>query len=418
LLERYHPVEIERRSGDASRAARNRGTVFAGAFDVVKPQFDRVPEEQVVLDSRVVLVRHVAQTVVSETLQRLAETEGTVLELVISAPDPSRRFTRTAYITAPSLEVATRMVAALEGKSLSGELLGTSLAPASVAPVVVPAIASTPLRLARDLQNAIVLCDALDGEAGILSRGWKLEQGTDASRLDVLIAYLRDVHLYCYYNWTQYDSVGQLQATCPVFYRSGATENVSSSETGVDFRGDAWAQTIDYNTSARASRAFNAAVRTGRTEVEKGVANLVARNCQPDGEGRFRCVECRKVFLTPEFVGKHLHNKHGDIVERCRTVTKNEQCFRNYFSDPDRVAIEDDGGGSHEAHGAAATAASAYNEEDDRRAQGTFRPFSATPYAQNVPLPTAPDPRSIRSYSEAIAVPMMINEEEIDYRLM
>jgi hypothetical protein len=102
-----------------------------------------------------------------------------------------------------------------------------------------------------------MLAEALDAEAGIPVRGFALDpEGTgEAARLDVLIAYLREVHLYCYYSWTQYESVAELAAACPVFYRDRPPAPVQPGEGGVpvpslvtaaDPRGDAWAQTLDY----------------------------------------------------------------------------------------------------------------------------------------------------------------------------
>ncbi len=411
LLERYHPVEIERRSVDASRAARNRSNVFCSTLpaDVGSvPKFDSVPTSpsQPLGASNVVLVQRVGAVVSSEALQRFFETVGGVQELTIGAPDPAKRFTRTAYVTADSAESAQRMVAELEGKGLGGELLALSLAPQTLPPSILPAIASTPLRLARDLQNAMSLADALDTEAGMLSRGWRVEQGTDAARLDVFVEYLREVHLYSYFNWTQCETMGQLRATCPVFYRSVAAGSAAGEE-GVDARGDAWAQTLDFQASARSNRAFNASLRTGRAEADKAVAALQNRNCQPDGEGRSRCVECRKVFLTPDFVFKHFLNKHGDLVERCRAIARGEQCFRNYFSDNDRVVLEEE---LTETERPAPQKDSQQNQqqqpEESRRPTGFF-----------VAPPSAPDPRAIRSYSEVVNAPTVF-EEELDYRLM
>ena len=272
-----------------------------------------------------------------------------------------------------------------------------------------------------------MLADALDAEAGIPMRGFVLDpEAGEAARLDVLIAYLREVHLFCYYNWTQYESVAELAATCPVYYRDRPPAPVQPGEgsvplpslvTQADPRGDAWAQTLDFNANVRAMRAFNAGARLGRAEAERAVAALQARNCQPDGEGRFRCVECKKVFLTPEFVGKHLHNKHQELVDYCRTVALAEQCFRNYFTDPERIAREDQldnedggGGGRDAASAAAGSGACGGGGERERRGPRLYPPPA-------VPLPGSdvPDPRGIRSYSD-VAAPAAVAEEEIDYR--
>jgi hypothetical protein len=163
-------------------------------------------------------------------------------------------------------------------------------------------------------------------------------------------------------------------------------------------------------------RAFNSGARLGRAEAERAVAALQARNCQPDGEGRFRCVECKKVFLTPEFVGKHLHNKHQELVDHCRTMALAEQCFRNYFTDPERLAREDPSE-KEEAPGrdAAAVERERGSERGGERERRGPRPYLGPPVA--MPGSDVPDPRGIRSYSDLATPPLLpAAEEEMDYR--
>ncbi len=452
LLERYHPAEVERRGAEAARSAQARAALLAASLAAalppagvlgVAPLFDRAPAEAPATGeapSSVVIVTRIASRTAADSLFRMAQVEGTtVTEFAVGMPLPQQRFSRTAFIAYDSPESAVRAVRALDGQTLDGELLSAVVARASsrVPAATTPPIAATPLRVSRDLQNAVMLADALDAEAGINRRGFVLDAATmpEAGRLDVLISYLREVHLYSYYNWTQYESMAELSATCPIFYRDRPPAPLQHSEGGVplpsqitqaDPRGDAWAQTLDTNCNVRAMRAFNSGARLGKAEVERAVAALQARNCQPDGEGRFRCVECKKVFLTPEFVGKHLHNKHADLVDHCRVVTLSEQCFRNYYLDPERIASEEqhdnEEGGGREAALAAALGSSGGGggggggerggrEGDGRRLQR----YGAAPMV--LPGSDVPDPRAIRSYSDlAAAPPMPVQEEEIDYR--
>jgi hypothetical protein len=378
LLERYHPVEIERRAAEASRSARARAAAFASR---VGPSFGRAPlfesgaaqldedddEEEKEEEGAVVLVRQVGASLSSAALRQLAEEAAAVhqqqqqqqqqhphhphhqgeqqqqecvREVWLGAPVPGRRFTREALLRCASPALAARVAAGLEGRSAANQLLGATVAArATPRTRLVSAAARTAERVARDLQSAASLAEALDNEAGVLARGWTLEPGaSDAARLDALLLYLRKVHLYSYYSWTQYHSRAHMLVSCPVFLRpaqdaklTGRDEvrpkNKQRKERIVFNKKEnkAWAETLDFHTAARISQAYAAGARTGRVEVEKAVATLQvltkqfvfslrlrknkARNCQSDGEGRFRCVECRKVFLTPEFVGKHLLNK-------------------------------------------------------------------------------------------------------------
>lgn len=53
---------------------------------------------------------------------------------------------------------------------------------------------------------------------------------------------------------------------------------------------------------------------------------MLARACEPllkeEDEGKYRCMECNKLFSARKFVDKHLFTKHGDkLAPEIETVS-------------------------------------------------------------------------------------------------
>ncbi len=59
--------------------------------------------------------------------------------------------------------------------------------------------------------------------------------------------------------------------------------------------------------------------------MDRQLDTLMAQQCKPDTEGRYRCASCNKLFMTQDFVRKHIHNKHLDLIEQSRLKALDEQ---------------------------------------------------------------------------------------------
>jgi hypothetical protein len=58
--------------------------------------------------------------------------------------------------------------------------------------------------------------------------------------------------------------------------------------------------------------------------------------------------DCLKKFKTSEFVHKHIHNKHADILDKKFNEIRFDEMFReSYFNDPKKLTNQPVGSGSY-----------------------------------------------------------------------
>lgn len=49
-----------------------------------------------------------------------------------------------------------------------------------------------------------------------------------------------------------------------------------------------------------------------RIMFDREVAVLVKDHYRQEGEGKYKCIDCKKMFKSPSFVTKHISNKHPE----------------------------------------------------------------------------------------------------------
>ena len=93
-------------------------------------------------------------------------------------------------------------------------------------------------------------------------------------------------------------------------------------------------------------------------EVEK----FVQANTQELGKDKWLCPLSGKKFKGPDFVRKHIFNKHGEKVEE---VKKEVQYYNNYLRDPKRPQLpENPKSGTRENRGGRGDAGSGRGPSD------------------------------------------------------
>lgn len=50
-----------------------------------------------------------------------------------------------------------------------------------------------------------------------------------------------------------------------------------------------------------------------------------------EGEGKYRCKHCQKLFIASSFVEKHVANKHPELVKHLDDVCDFIPCFRKDY---------------------------------------------------------------------------------------
>ena len=90
--------------------------------------------------------------------------------------------------------------------------------------------------------------------------------------------------------------------------------------------------------------------KLGMKDEEDEVEKFVQANTQELGKDKWLCPLSGKKFKGPDFVRKHIFNKHGEKVDE---VKKEVQYYNNYLKDPKRPQLPENpmnkAGGRREA---------------------------------------------------------------------
>ena len=93
----------------------------------------------------------------------------------------------------------------------------------------------------------------------------------------------------------------------------------------------------------RADLTDEEASKLGMKNEEDEVEKFVRANTQELGKDKWLCPLSGKKFKGPDFVRKHIFNKHNEKVEE---VKKEVQYYNNYLRDPKRPQLPEKTGGS------------------------------------------------------------------------
>ncbi|CAL1591053.1 unnamed protein product [Knipowitschia caucasica] len=154
--------------------------------------------------------------------------------------------------------------------------------------------------------------------------------------LDRLLLYLRLVHSVDYYNFCEYPAEDEMPHRCGLMHVRGplpvgkitaaeVSEHVKMSEQRM-----APLLCLSENVSEEE------AVRLGKKDPEQEVEKFLTANTQELSKDKWLCPLSGKKFKAPEFVRKHILNKHGDKVD---AVRQEVQFFNNFLLDPKRPTL-------------------------------------------------------------------------------
>lgn len=351
LKEKYHPVSVVERAERSMAGVNQRRSDFmemlstasnapAFNFDVNNSSVD-VQEEGKFFENAVFIRSLPSSIDHASILKRFKDSPG-FLRLVLSEPNRGRSFTRFGWAFFASQEDCSAALASLQGVPLNAWVtlsLGQNTAPTRPAKFA-PAISLTPERIQQDLSSSISLAQKLDDEAGIspciqLS---DFESFLDPSSissvrlLNIVQAYLRNVHFSCYYCALFGIDEEELRHKCHLVHRRSQIEDAPSQASQV-----AWAAELDSKISSRIVQ--SPPVRDISVIKDNALKPFYEAMTAFESENKYRCGMCSKLFRGVEFVEKHLKLKH---VEECNEEAENRlrklyfECFR---SDPDRPGV-------------------------------------------------------------------------------
>ncbi|KAJ2546680.1 hypothetical protein EV175_005510 [Coemansia sp. RSA 1933] len=128
--------------------------------------------------------------------------------------------------------------------------------------------------------------------------------------LDLLLAYLRRVHFYCYYCGHTADNTEDFYRRCAKHHlRRALPPNRGPQPSGN------WTRNLDNRNDViihplEAERLF----KEGGKSLERETDKELDKHINQMDEGRYRCLTCSKLFKGDVFVRKHIRNKHPEAV--------------------------------------------------------------------------------------------------------
>ncbi|XP_074555090.1 serrate RNA effector molecule homolog isoform X2 [Halichoeres trimaculatus] len=154
--------------------------------------------------------------------------------------------------------------------------------------------------------------------------------------LDRLLLYLRLVHSVDYYNFCEYPAEDEMPHRCGLIHVRGPLPVAKITAAEVSEHQKMCEERLAPLLSPSETLSEDDAARLGRKEPEQEVEKFLSANTQELSKDKWLCPLSGKKFKAPEFVRKHILNKHGDKVS---AVRQEVLFFNNYLQDAKRPSL-------------------------------------------------------------------------------
>nr|CAG4640777.1 EOG090X04A7 [Eulimnadia texana] len=154
--------------------------------------------------------------------------------------------------------------------------------------------------------------------------------------LDRLLFYLRVVHSVDYYNHCEYPNEDEMPNRCGIMHARGIPPSSKVTQQEIQDYCETFESKIASFLEPIRQLSEEEASQLGLKEVKSEVEKFVQANTQELAKDKWLCPLSGKKFKGPDFVRKHIFNKHGEKVEE---VKKDVEYFNNYLRDPKRPQL-------------------------------------------------------------------------------
>lgn len=348
---RYNPVVISKTTCARDSGALARGETFltrllAGEIDTDRDMIEPAsvtPKETD--DDQFVDLCLFARTISPKLRKEDLEAHFSSLDgfvcIMLSEPSRKRDFNRVAWIQFESQECCVNAMEQLAGKKIAGWFAVELERNQGASKKHVRHISKQSLeeeRVVRDFSQALSLIKNIEERGINSSLGSFTESVLDSyeftlQKLNICIAYLREVHLCCYYCGKQYRDMDELTSRCHgVHLRS--REDTSSVWTSDAHASDPTLKDCDEFVARMLS---NAHIIKSSAEVEDALlADFWALNVFKLEENKFSCGICSKLFMNAAFVKKHLRKKHSPELQEHLEKSEDYLYLLAYVNDDSR----------------------------------------------------------------------------------
>lgn len=179
--------------------------------------------------------------------------------------------------------------------------------------------------------------DTKDGEGEPIERDEAL-----LTVLDRLVLYLRIVHSVDYYNHCEYPYEDEMPNRCGIIHARGPAPMRATSNDIQEYI-KTYEGKLQQFLAKSVQLTDDAIKELGAKNPETEVEKFVQANTQELAKDKWLCPLSGKKFKGPEFIRKHIFNKHEEKVDEVR---KEVQYFNNYLRDPKRPQLPEHPGSS------------------------------------------------------------------------
>jgi len=154
--------------------------------------------------------------------------------------------------------------------------------------------------------------------------------------LDKMILYLRIVHSVDFYNHSEYPNEDEMPNRCGILHARGIPPTAKIAPNEIDEYITGFEKKMGGFLVPRQHLTDDEAMKLGLKNEEDEVDKFVSANTQELGKDKWLCPLSGKKFKGPDFVKKHIFNKHAEKVEE---VKKEVRFFNSYLKDPKRPQL-------------------------------------------------------------------------------
>lgn len=159
------------------------------------------------------------------------------------------------------------------------------------------------------------------------------------SVLDKIILYLRIVHSVDYYNHCEYPHEDEMPNRCGILHARGPPPMTQTDISA--FIGNAVESKMSHFLPEKVNREEGKnetkLITLALKDVDMEIDKFVQANTRELAKDKWLCPLSGKKFKGPDFVRKHIFNKHAEKIEE---VKKEVEFFNNYLKDPKRPMLE------------------------------------------------------------------------------
>ncbi|KAK7865942.1 hypothetical protein R5R35_005009 [Gryllus longicercus] len=154
--------------------------------------------------------------------------------------------------------------------------------------------------------------------------------------LDKLLFYLRVVHSVDYYNHCEYPNEDEMPNRCGIMHARGIPPSSKVTPQELSDYCRTFEQKIASFLQPITKISDEEFVKLGSKDPDVEVEKFIQANTQELAKDKWLCPLSGKKFKGPEFVRKHIFNKHTEKVDE---VKKEVEYFNNYLRDPKRPQL-------------------------------------------------------------------------------